>query len=204
VTQYSSTQVTTFACFGLAIGITAFGAYSAFTNVSRVSSLRAELAVAQTEFKQAQADSASLDVNGNYHRLTGDRVSSVFSTLLTREANRLGVRITKGTASTTTDPYNSIFKTPSPSPDWAQVGYEFDVAGDTRNIHKMLCNLAETGLPIEYRSIAYNRRIDEAGRTGITARVSVVLISRKGVSTKPEPAGQSGPQQPADGGGAQS
>ena len=72
-----------------------------------------------------------------------------------------------------------------PAEGWANLTYEFEVVGETRNVHQLLRTLAEGPMAFEFEDITYRRRSADPLQKGINARVSVRLVTRQGLTKGP-------------------
>ncbi|HAY14740.1 MAG TPA: hypothetical protein PLB31_02485 [Fimbriimonadaceae bacterium] len=170
----------------------AFAAYFGFSQYQASQNMAQQIESELGTLRTAQADAEAMDVEGKYHRIVGDRIVKEFNGQLSTLAVNHSVQIVRGGQDDQLDPRITRASGKGPAEGWANLTYEFEIVGDTRNVHQLLRTLAEGPMAFEFEDITYRRRSADPLQKGINARVSVRLVTRQGLAKGP-----AGPVNPA-------
>lgn len=170
----------------------AFAAYFGLTQYQASQSLAEQIVTERETLRTAQADAEAMDVEGKHHRIVGDRIVKEFNRELSALAVNHSVQIVRGGQDDKLDPRITRASGKGPAEGWANLTYEFEIVGETRNVHQLLRSLAEGPMAFEFEDITYRRRSADPLQKGINARVSVRLVTRQGLAKGP-----AGPVNPA-------
>lgn len=170
----------------------AFAAYFGFSQYQASQNMAQQIESELGTLRTAQADAEAMDVEGKYHRIVGDRIVKEFNGQLSTLAVNHSVQIVRGGQDDQLDPRITRASGKGPAEGWANLTYEFEIVGETRNVHQLLRTLAEGPMAFEFEDITYRRRSADPLQKGINARVSVRLVTRQGLAKGP-----AGPVNPA-------
>ncbi|GAB4117671.1 MAG: hypothetical protein Fur0036_01210 [Fimbriimonadaceae bacterium] len=170
----------------------AFAVYWGISQYQASQNMTAQIEKERSTLLTAQTDAEAMDIEGKYHRIVGDRIVKEFNRQLSSLAVNHSVQIVRGGQDDKLDPRITRASGQGPTEGWANLTYEFEIVGETRNVHQLLRTLAEGPMAFEFEDITYRRRSADPLQKGINARVSVRLVTRQGLSKGP-----AGPVNPA-------
>ncbi|MBX3095957.1 MAG: hypothetical protein KF812_03770 [Fimbriimonadaceae bacterium] len=171
----------------VAFGVLAvlFGGYTFMSESKQAADLQSRLTEESKKLAQAQQDAENVDPNGNFHRITGDRVVQVFSHRLQEEAQAAGIRVEKASQDKNIDPLLPAGNAPQAPSGWGMVQYEFELSGQTRSVLGVVRKMAESGLAFEIESLGLMRKPGTTGNGEVLGRFTVRLVTRGGAVTPP-------------------